>query len=260
MRFPKHALLTVLLVLGASACRTPVIPPTADDPLVALSERLATPHYVFHYSPGDFVDVQRSEAYATWASAFFSVTLPRPIEYYKWKDRAQAWDVGEQTTTGLAYPFPEIKIYTYLPWMNHEVCHIYSLQHGRPTAFFTEGIAVAYQIDPFANDFVARDRSGVPIHDVAVQLKAAGRLLPFTNFITADGWAASDYTITYNEAGSFVRYLTDTFGLVKMQALFVSFGAGANASAATVTLKFQQVYGFSLATAETQWLAFLDAR
>jgi hypothetical protein len=252
---PTRLVTWLLVVLPAAGCsRSPVAPVDPWAPTTELSERLETAHMVFHYAPGDFVDVQRTEAYCTWAGAFLGVALPQKIDYYKWKDRQAEWLLSQATVTGLAQP-SSYTVWAYLPWMNHELFHIYSLQVGRPTTFFSEGIAVAYQIDPFAGDFVAREKNGVPVHDVVRQLKAQGRLLPFTSFVTSSGWNSSDYTITYDEAGSFVRYMVDQHGIDRMTQVFRTIVYGD--SAATVSTRLQAIYGFSLAEAEARWLAFL---
>jgi len=250
------ALLGAVLVPG---CSRPVVPPTSPSSsatlTIELSERLETDHLIFHYSPGDFIDVLRNEAYCRWASSFLGVTLPRKIEYFKWKNREQEWRVSEVTVIGLAGGFT---VLTYMPWMNHELMHIYSLRVGWPTEFFVEGMAVAYQVDPTANDFEAREKSGEPLHDVVKRLKAQGKLLPFDSIITSTGFGQNDYTIAYDEAGSFVRYMADTYGIEQMKQVFRTIRSGD--SAASVASKFQALYGMTLADAEKEWRAFLDRR
>jgi hypothetical protein len=226
-------------------------------PIAQLSERLETPYIVYHYSLGDYVDAQRNTTYCQWASGFLSVTLPQKIDYYKWKDRQQEWLASQSTVTGLAQP-QVYTVWTYLPWMSHELFHVYSLQIGRPTTFFSEGIAVAYQVDPSANDYIAREKDGTPVHIVAKNLKTAARLIPFTTCVTSAGWSSSDYTVTYDEAGSFVRYMIDMYGIAKMKQVFTSIRD--SDSVATVSTKLQAIYGCTLSQAETEWLGFLDAQ
>jgi len=250
------ALLGAVLVPG---CSRPVVPPTSPSSsatlTIELSERLETDHLIFHYSPGDFIDVQRSEAYCRWASSFLGVALPQKIEYYKWKNREQEWRLSEVTVIGLAGGFT---VLTYMPWMNHELMHIYSLRVGWPTTFFVEGIAVAYQVDPSVNDFEAREKSGEPLHDVVKRMKVEGRLLPFDSIITSAGFQQNDYTIAYDEAGSFVRYLADTCGIEKVKQVFRTIRSGD--TAASVAGKFQAIYGMTLGDAESEWRGFLDRR
>ncbi len=256
----RAGLRAIALMAGAglvAGCSRPFVTPTSSTspPAIDLSERLETDHLIFHYSPGDFIDVQRNEAYCRWASSFLGVELPQKINYYKWKDREQEWRVSEETVVGLAGGFT---VMTNMPWMNHELFHIYSLRLGTPTIFFLEGIAVAYQVDPSVNDFEAREKSGEPLHDLVKRMKVQGRLLPFDSIITSTGFVSNDYTIAYDEAGSFVRYVADTYGIEQMKQVFRTIGYGD--SAASVATKFQSIYGMTLADADNEWRAFLDRR
>jgi hypothetical protein len=248
------ASLGLLAVVVAGCTRNPVSPSPNDRAAVALSERLETANMIFHYTPGDFVDVNRAEAYHTWAVAFLNVTCPKKVDYYKLKDRAQQWEVDEATTTGYAV-LSTYEVWTYLPFMNHEQFHLYSLLIGRPTTFFVEGIAVAYQVDPLVNDFEAREKSGEPVHEVARRYRRTGRLLPFSSIVEGQGWAAADYTVAYVEAGSFVRYMADLHGIEKMKDVFRTVKSAD--TYAVASSKIQTIYGISLGEAETRWLAFL---
>jgi len=249
------AAIGLLTIIPAGCSRTPVSPSADDRPALALTERLETPHLVFHYSPGDFVDVRRAEAFHTWAVAFLNVTCPKKVDYYKLKDRAQQWQVDEATTTGYAL-LTTFEVWTYLPFMNHEQFHLYSLLLGRPTTFFVEGMAVAYQVDPSVNDFEAREKSGELVHDVARRCRRTGRLIPFSSIVESRGWGTADYTVAYVEAGSFVRYMADVYGIEKMKDVFRTVGSADTRD--TVSSKLQTIYGISLIEAETRWLAFLD--
>jgi hypothetical protein len=253
---PSFALFA-LLAVGAAACsEPPTSPSAAASPGQALSVRLETANLVFHYSPGDLVDVARAEAFHDWAVAFLNVACPKKVDYYKFKDRAQQYELTRQAVTGWALPAPQFEVWTYLPFMNHEQFHLYSILLGSPTTFFVEGIAVAYQVDPLAGDYEAREKSGERVHDVARGYRQGGRLLPIAQIVTSSGWGTGDFTVTYVEGGSFVRYLADVHGIEKMKQVFRTVGGGD--PLAVVSSKFQGIFGISLTEAEQRWLAFLD--
>jgi hypothetical protein len=143
-----------------------------------------------------------------------------------------------------------------MPFMNHEQFHLYSLLLGAPTTFFVEGIAVAYQVDPLAGDYEAREKSGERVHDVAREYRRSGRLLPVSQIVESAGWNTGDFTVTYIEAGSFVRYVADVHGIDRMKQVFRTIGQADGLAA--IAARFQSVYGVSLAQAEQEWLAFID--
>jgi len=241
--------LAVLLAPGCS--RSPVAPEEQLRPTITLSERLETEHLIFHYSPGDFVDVARNEAFCQWASSLLGFELTQKIDYYKWKDRQQEWLVSQATNIGFGGGYAVI---TYLPWMNHELFHSYQYQMrpAAPSTFFVEGMAVAYQVDPLAGDFVPREKNGVPLHDVVREMKAQGRLLPLSGIMLS--FKSYDYTIAYDEAGSFIRYLIDTRGLDQLRSFFGTFR---RYTLADLENGLRTVYGKSVAELEQEWLAFL---
>ncbi len=242
------------LTLAAAGCSSSPVSPSS--PGEVLSVRLETAHIVFHYSPGDVVDAERAEAFHDWAVAFLNVTCPKKVDYYKFKDRAQQFELTQRAVTGWALAAPTFEVWTYMPFMNHEQFHLYSILLGSPTTFFVEGIAVAYQVDPLAGDLEAREKSGEPVHDVARGYQREGRLLPISQIVTSAGWNTGDFTVTYIEGGSFVRYVADVHGIEKMKQVFRAIGQADTVAA--VSARFESIYGVSLAEAEKQWLAFLE--
>src|ERR1043166_8339522 len=77
--------LQVLLVLAAAgACGGSPAAPTK----ATLTERIASAHFVFHFSAGDRVDVDYEEAFHVWATAQLGVT-PGTIQYNKYTGREQ---------------------------------------------------------------------------------------------------------------------------------------------------------------------------
>jgi len=249
MRYRRSPAILTAILLGACGGGSP----TSPSDSARLTERLVTAHFVFHFAANDRVDAEWLEAYHAWAVAQLSVSPP-VIEYNKYRNRAHlAALTGHSATNGYAEPAQGV-VHTISPSDGHEVVHVYTNQWGFPVAFFVEGIAVAYQVNPPAGDFVPRWR-GVPVHDVARGFRATGQLLPIASIAETAVFRTRDELVTYPESGSFVRYLVDTEGLDPLRRLFGTIGI--DAPLATVRSVFQQTYGFSLEEAERRWLAFL---
>ena len=224
------------------------------SPSQGLTQQTTTEHFVFHFSPGDSVDTTWEEAYHAWAIAQLGVTPPM-ITYDKYRDRAQMGAItGKGNTNGYAEPSLNT-LHTIWPTDNHEVVHVYAGPWGFPVALFVEGLAVAYQTNPPANDFVPK-WSGTPIHILAQRLHVQGQLIPIAAIAETSAFRSRDDNITYPEAGSFVRFLIDGQGIVAMRQLYGSMSN--DAPLAAVRAAFQGVYGFSLDEAETRWQRFLD--
>jgi hypothetical protein len=74
-------------------------------------------------------------------------------------------------------------IHTLWSWDSHETVHIYTALIGRPSDFFNEGIAVAFQTDPLSGDFEPRF-NGEQVHDAARRYRQLGLLvLPLSRIV-----------------------------------------------------------------------------
>ncbi len=77
------------------------------------------------------------------------------------------------------------------------------------------------------------------------------RLIPLTTLIDDGQWPNVDHSTAYSEAASFMAYLLETQGPAKMRQIYYS-------RSGELAQRFSQVYGRSLAEAESAWLAFCD--
>ena len=242
-----------LSIVSLSACGGSATAPSSAAPL---SERVESDHFVFHYASGDRVDAEWQEAFHRWAVAQLGVEPSRRIDYNKYTSRVHMGQLtGRGNTNGYA-DVAALAVHTLWATDNHETVHVYAGAWGFPVALFVEGLAVAHQTDPPANDFVPR-WSGTPLHDLARRFRARGELFTIASLAETDSFRAKDANITYPESGSFTRYLIDTQGLPAMRRLYGEMNSGA--SLAAVREAFQRVYGFSLNEAERRWMAFLGA-
>ncbi len=158
-RMRRRTLLEVIAVavvsVQAAACgsstETPAGPTAAPLPLAAESS-----NFRYYYSPGDTVQIERQEAFHAWAVARLGVTVPQRIDYRKYTSRDDMGARTGQYNTN-AYAEPGLfTLHTLWTWDNHETVHIYTALIGRPSDFFNEGIAVAFQADPMNGDFEPR--------------------------------------------------------------------------------------------------------
>src|SRR4051812_48618953 len=109
--------LAVMIILAAACGGSAPTPPSSA---LLLTERIVTPHFVFHYSANDSVNTEWQEAYHAWAVAQLGVT-PAVIDYNKYRDRAQMGEItGRGNTNGYAEPGSS-SIHTIWPIDNHEV-------------------------------------------------------------------------------------------------------------------------------------------
>jgi hypothetical protein len=249
----RHRLIALFALLAA-ACGGGGTSPTAPS-ANNLTETATSAHYVFHYAPGDGVDVEWQEAYHAWAVAQLGVT-PAVIQYNKYTGRDHMGSITGNGNTNAYADTARSTIHTIWRFDNHEVVHVFADPWGSPVALVGEGFAVAHQMSPKTGDFVAK-WSGTPVHEIARQQRAAGQLWPIAELADTATFRARDSRITYPVGGSFIRFLIDTQGLPSMRAFYGSMGP--TASLAATRDAFQRVYGFPLEEAERQWHAFLDA-
>jgi|APFre7841882724_1041349.scaffolds.fasta_scaffold12186_2 hypothetical protein len=244
-----------VLLLQTAACGgssdTPSSPTRSPLPLAAESS-----NFRYYYSPGDTVQIERQEAFHAWAVARLGVTLPQRVDFRKYTSRD---DMGSRTGryNTNAYAEPELfTLHTLWTWDNHETVHIYTALVGRPSDFFNEGIAVAFQTNPLDRDFEPRF-NGEQVHDAARRYRQLGQLvLPLSRVVTTSGFrAVSDSVLSYREAGSFVAFLIDRFGLDRVLAFFRA--STRDDALSVIESRFQQVFGTALADAESEWLAFV---
>jgi hypothetical protein len=166
--------LAVVAVVSSQAApcgnsnETPAGPTATPLPLAAESG-----NFRFYFSPGDAVEIERQEAFHTWAVAGLGVAMPQKIDYRKYTSR-QAMGARTGTYNANAYAEPDLfTLHTLWSWDNHETVHIYTALIGRPSEFFNEGIAVAFQTDPMNGDFAPRF-NGEQVHDSVRPQSRAG--------------------------------------------------------------------------------------
>jgi hypothetical protein len=247
-------LLAVAFLAGACGGSPPVGPSGSGVPLV---QAIESPAFVFHYASSDSVEADWQEQFHAWAIAQLRVSPPRRIIYNKYMSRSHMGDLTGQYSTN-AYADPATyAIHTIWPTDNHETVHLYASLFGSPVALFGEGLAVAHQTNPARQDFVPK-WSGVPVHQRAKEFRRTGTLVALARLLQTSDFRTVDPNIAYPESGSWVRYLIDIYGLDRMQQFFGS--SAPTDPSDSVRRTFQTIYGRSIETVESEWLAFIDGQ
>jgi hypothetical protein len=241
-------------VLAAVSCGKTPTGPTASAPLPLVSESASMRYY---HEPGDSVDVARQELYNAWALERLGLTMPRKIEFRKYRSRGDMGRyTGNSSTNGFAEP-EQFRFHTIWPWDNHEVIHVYTAVVGRPSDFFNEGIAVSLQTDPINQDFSVVF-NGQEVHGVARGYLRAGSLpQPISGIATSSGFrAVQNQELSYRVAGSFVLHMTQRFGMAAVLQFFRQ-PSNRDESLAAIRARMQSVFGVTLEDVEASWLAVL---
>jgi hypothetical protein len=230
-----------------------------------LTGRIESEYFVFHFQPGDGgrAEVDRSEAYHRWAVQYLGVTPPKKIDFYMFPSSdVMARRFGTRFG-GSAFP-EEFALATAYSWHNHECFHLYTCLLGNPPRLFGEGMPVAHEFDPYNDVWVSRwnraEPWGEPHVQIARQLKEQGLLYPLDSILESGDFNAiagsETVKIAYEEAGAWVSYLVETYGIECMKRIVADLRYDAAKEA--IQSKFLAVYGVSIADAEIAWLAWLD--
>jgi len=265
------AVLISLGVIGAGASEglpSTSLLPAEIDPTYAgtLSQILGSDHFIFHLKPGDTsIEVARYEAFHEWATTYLGVTPAKKIDYYKFSSADEMAAALGRPSRGTAYP-PEFAMASIYPWQNHECLHLYnSLLSPVPTIrLIKKGMVVAHEFDPWNDDWVSqwnrREVEEPYIYiDMAIEDRAAGWHVPMESILESDGFNeafAERGMVIYVQAGTFVRYLIDTFGLEAMKSIFRA--VAYDDSRENILTAFRASFGVSVADAEAGWQAWLD--
>ena len=243
-------------LLTAIVCRDGSSP-TAPTGAAVLLQVVETEAFLFRSVPGDSIEVDRQLAYHAWAQRELGITAARRITYNKYFSRAHMGEVIGVSNTNAWAEAPAYAIHTIWPYDNHECVHLYASTLGMPVSLLTEGLAVALQTNPIANNFVPR-WSGTFVHDLARTFRTDGRLVPLDQMLQTSQFYSQDLNVVYPEAGSFARFLIDAYGLATFKDLYGR--VASNDVEATVAAKFASVYGKSVGELEAEWWALLDRR
>lgn len=229
--------------------------------------KIESEHFIFYVPKEDKVDITTQEWFYRYITTLFGVEPEEKIIYLKCKSIDVGKITGAKNLIGRAcFDKKKNTIISEREWESHELVHITQMLVSESTVFFDEGLARAYQISSF--DLYVRNREPLDFHRDFLHsylqntIIKRGYYISITKILTSKKFRAPQHEImnlflgiTYNEAGSFVRYLIDTYGLeVFFQFLKLS---DYSDSRSEIEEKLLKVYGFSVQEMEKQWLEFL---
>ena len=248
-----------------STPEAPTGPSVLQRATTGLTEKIESENFVFHFEPGDGerVEVERSEAFHRWAVQYLGVIPPKKIDFYMFPSFDDMRAKFGVRFGGRAFP-AEFAVATAYSWHNHECFHLYTCLIGEPPRIFAEGMAVAHEFDPFHNVWISQwnraEPFGEPHIGIVRRLKARGLLYPIESILQSDDFnrkvEGETVTIAYEQAGAWVSYLIETYGIGSMKRIVAAIPH--NAASGAIQGQFQSVYGISVADAEAAWLAWLD--
>ncbi len=256
-RILTHLLILVIAAGFAAACGdggSSTLPSTNPIPL---TEELQTADITFHFAAPDSVNSRWQQTFHEWATALLGVSPSGKIHYYKYQSRAHLRQVTGSDYRSWA-DISTFSLHTPDPQHGHEAIHLYTSLIGWPTDYFLEGIAVGLTLDPFtgAGPFypnITDDNAHLRARNAMMQ----GEIIPRESIVENDGFWRYPVALTYTQAGSFVNFIFNEYGVDKVKQLIASLDH--SASRPTVLSAFATIYGFSLAEAEQGWHIFLQA-
>jgi hypothetical protein len=209
-------------------------------------------HFVYYTQPGQSIPdwaVELHERTYTEVAKLFQVTGAPKIRYYKYGSQAELQQALGRPREGYAYPTGwQSTVHSVYSCHPHEVIHAVTQAIGRPPALFEEGVAVAY-------DWRFALEEG-DVHALARRKLVEQKLFPLRSILTTSGFHAYNSMTSYVEAGSFVKYLIDTYGPGKMRSLFA---LPRHSDLHATEAAFTEIYGQSLSEVESAWWGFLRA-
>lgn len=112
--------------------------------------------------------------------------------------------------------------------------HLWGAPHG---VWLSEGLAV-YSDDTWR---------GYQLHGVCKRLKTEGKLLPFASLLDDREFNGTSSMVTYPEAGSFIKFLYERYGVNAVRSLWEKGAVG-----------IPSVIGKPLELVESEWLEVID--
>jgi len=240
-----------LLALFAGACQ-PVLGPTEIE---GEWQAYTSAHFSLHVRPGTFAE-QSIPTMTAWLEDQYAVSNARLELTYSGRVTGvlypSADDAGRTfDRSGTGYPETEsFKAVCTAPLddsllqlLAHEANHVILwvglgragtslMREGLPSAVVSERF---YPVGPsFLYAWTARN---------------ASRLPPLAQLANDDAWEGYPQEVAYNASASFLAYLIEAYGPVPLKRLH-------GATSEAFERRFQEIYGRTLAQAETEWKAF----
>ncbi len=269
----KLLMIVTVLIPGQACKQEGSVEPEPQSELqkatVRLTETIESEHFIFHFVPGDGdrAEVERMEAYHRWAMSYLGLQAPKRIDYYMFPSSSEIETAFGYRFGGRAF-FEEFAVATAYSWHNHECFHLYTCLIGNPPRLFAEGMPVAHEFDPYNDVWISQWNRAEPyLEPYLIRVRQAmeeGLLYPLESLLEsvdfnqiAENDRLQQLRVAYDQSGVWVSYLIETYGLEKMKQIVA--GLPYDASKETIQDLFFEIYGLSMAQAETDWLTWLAA-
>lgn len=131
----------------------------------------------------------------------------------------------------------------YASTLNHEIVHILAAEFGTTPFLVSDNLNPA-MIEGLATA-IEDDYDGFPVNYMAKLARTAGYGILFGNLFSGFKFFSQNSAISYVYAGSFIKFLIDTYGIDKVKQLYSN-------------LDFEEVFNKSLLLLEKEYDSFLN--
>jgi hypothetical protein len=245
-------LIAATAAAAATGCGDDSSPTAPNRAVPPLNQVVDTADITFYMSEGDSVNTDYQQAYHEWAVPYLGIVLPQRLRYFKYRDNDHMTALTGQPYGSWA-DVEQYAIHSVERQQGHEAAHCYSRAISWSSNFFTEGIAVALDLNPYTGADI--EFFGAPVHDLCRGWLLDGTILPLRDIIEEDDFMRYQWSRTYSQSGSFTRFLIAEFGLETWKEVFRA--VDERDSTETILAKFESVYGIPLQEAERRWHDFL---
>jgi hypothetical protein len=221
--------------------------PTADELLRRegfVWKSAATEHLRLHFEPGGLAEtrieelkIRQEKAYARNLQLLKTGGFSFQTDVFIVASRERMKKLIGHEINGVAYSDTKVVCFVFSEKINasgsHEIMHVMAAAAwgARPQTWLNEGLAV-----------YADDRwHGYELHDLNKYLRQEKKLIPLKKLI--GNFRGHPNLVSYPQAGSFVKYLYEQYGVEKIRELWKK-GA---------VKDFKRVLGKDLAALETEW-------
>ncbi|MBV8760941.1 MAG: hypothetical protein JO257_26845 [Deltaproteobacteria bacterium] len=236
---------------------------SADDMEDVLDGRVETAHFIIHYARTPEIErdikliAEDHELRYAEVVATLGVGVPGKLESFYFGDRDQKARWMGARDVEMAKPWRQEIYLDHRPFphtsLRHEIAHAVASEFGDPwfgvsghhvvgdlvipSPGLIEGLAVA-------TDWPGGEYGRLTPHESVRALEAMG-MPPRIRSLLSLGFLAQSSQRSYQTAGSFMRFLLDTYGARAFRRMYS-------------TGDFDAAYGKSLTTLETEWRAMLE--
>lgn len=138
----------------------------------------------------------------------------------------------------------------------HETTHILMRPYGAPPALFNEGFATYMSERLGSHALASMKGGGSSIYERVRQLSGKGELIPLEKLLTYTqiGSRETNPPVAYPEAGSFVKFLIETYGKDKFLEAYGTLRNSGDESAGRQNVEaLEGIYGKPLDELKNQW-------